>query len=75
MARLEEKARKIVRNAYYDYLDNSEYGVEESKYWYRIYDIKLEMLKELFPKTTNEEQLERTWYAMWKKEYNNGKTW
>lgn len=69
MTRLEERARKIVRNAFYDYLNGRDDTREESRYWYRIYDNKLDMLKELFPKTTNEEQLEKTWYAMWKKEY------
>ena len=66
MARLEEKARRIVREAFNDYLDMMK--DKDSQYWYRIYATKMEMLKELYPKTTNEEQLERTWYAMWKKE-------
>lgn len=68
MTRLEEKARKIVRNAFYDYLNGRD-DIESSQYWYRIYDNKLEMLKEMFPKTTNEYQLEKVWYAMWKKKY------
>ena len=68
MTRLEEKARKIVRNAFYDYLIGRE-DIEQSQYCYGIYADKMEMLKEMFPKTTNQEQLEKTWYAMWKKEY------
>ena len=65
MKRIEEKARKIVREAFNDYLD-CQHDTESSQYWYRIYATKMEMLKEIFP-NTNEDQLEKVWYAMWKK--------
>ena len=64
---MEEKARKVVRQAFNDYLDAMRLNSEDSQYWYRIYAIKMEMLNQLFPNTTNEDQLERTWYAIWKK--------
>ena len=65
MSRIEERARKIVRDAYFDYLDSVK--TDTTHFYYDIYSERLEMLKLLFPKTTNEYQLERTWYAMYRK--------
>ena len=62
MTKLEKKAREIVRHAYFDY------KVGRTKYDFRQYYVKMEMLKELFP-NTNEEQLETKWNDMFRKEY------
>lgn len=66
MKRLEEKARRIVREEYFEYKLMAH--EKDSQYWYSKYDEKMDMLKKLFPKTTNQEQLERTWNAIWRKE-------
>ena len=61
MKAIEKKARQIVKEEYFNY--------KLTHKFYSDYATKMEMLKELFPKTTNQENLERTWDAQWKKEH------
>ena len=63
MSRIEERARKIVREAYFDYKLDREHST------YAIYQNKMDMLKDLFPKSTNQDTLENVWNAMWRKQY------
>ena len=63
MTTIEKKAREIVRQAYFDYK-----LMREQKF-YNDYAIMMDMLKELFPKTTNQDTLEIAWDVMWKKMY------
>ena len=69
MKRLEEKARAIVRNAYFEWLLAIKTNSPHSKEWCSTYMDKFDMLKELFPKSTNQETLEHIWDAMFRKEY------
>ena len=59
---IEKKARKIVREAYFDY------KLTHATNFYHDYAIMMDMLKDLFPKTTNQDALENMWDAMWRKE-------
>ena len=63
MTTIEKKARQIVREAYFDYK-----LMREQKF-YNDYATMMDMLKELFPKTTNQDALENAWDVMWKKMY------
>lgn len=71
MTKIEKKAREIVRLAFFDYLEALELkeGPEAAGYWFRIYENKLEVLVALFPKTTDEEKLERAWHGKFKKNH------
>jgi hypothetical protein len=62
MTALEKKARVVVKEAYFDY------KVSRSQYAYNVYSSKMEMLEQLFPITTNQENLERKWDIEFKKE-------
>lgn len=62
MTSIEKKARVIVKEAYFDY------KVSRSQYAYNVYSSKMEMLEQLFPITTNQENLENRWDIEWKKE-------
>lgn len=62
MTAIEKKVREYVKQAYLDY------KIAHSQYAYSVYSNKMEMLKDLFPKTTNEENLERKWDSQFKKE-------
>ena len=64
MTAIEKKARKIVKEAYFDY------KASRSQYSYGVYGDKMEMLQQLFPQTTNQDNLERKWDIEWKKEYD-----
>ena len=62
MTSIEKKARVIVKEAYFDY------KLSRSQYSYNVYSSKMEMLEQLFPITTNQENLENRWDIEWKKE-------
>ena len=62
MTTLEKKARMIVKEAYFDY------KLTRATNFYHDYAIMMEMLQQLFPKTTNQENLERKWDIEWRKE-------
>ncbi len=62
MTRIERKARQVVRQAYFDY------KLVQDKDFYHDYAVMMDMLIELFPKTTNQDALENMWDAMWRKE-------
>ena len=62
MTSIERKARKYVKGLYFDYKD-----IKTHETFSDYYDAML-MLRNLFPDSTNEETLERTWDVEWKKE-------
>lgn len=63
MTAIERKARKIVRESYNEYMELLHYGYvrEESQIALRTYQAQMDLLVALFPKTTNQENLERLW--------------
>lgn len=67
---IEKKARQIVRQAYFDYKESIRYFRQngDTTYCYRTYQAQMDLLKALFPKTTNQDALENMWDAMWRKE-------
>ena len=71
MTNIEKRARKIVRDAYWDYLDDVCADETKSGYSFKVYYHYLQFLKTLFPETTNEDRLEDKWRNMYKKENNN----
>ena len=70
MTNIEKRARKIVRDAYWDYLDDVCADETKSGYSFKVYYHYLQFLKALFPDTTDEDVLERKWRSMYKKENN-----
>ena len=62
MTAIEKKAREYVRQAYLDY------KITYTQFSYGVYSNKMEMLEHLFPKTTNQNNLERKWDSQFKKE-------
>lgn len=72
MTNIEKQARKIVRDAYWDYLDDIRSSdTKRSGYSFKVYYHYLQFLKQLFPETTNEDRLEYKWIHMYKKENND----
>ena len=62
MTAIERKARQVVRESYNEYMASIHYGyTEDSKFALRTYQAQMDLLKELFPKTTNQDNLERLW--------------
>ena len=67
MTKMEKQARKITRDAYYEFLEglhspNSDKSLNE--YLFNVYYQYMKFLKELFPETTNEDRLRETWRMM-----------
>lgn len=66
MTTIEKKARQIIRKAYEDYKDCVRYG-GDMQFTYRQYQAQMDLLVELFPETTNQENLERKWDSEYRK--------
>lgn len=64
---VERKARKILFNAYNEYMDDIHYGYS-TDYSSRTYFHYLDLFRELFPKT-NTDNLEKVWDAKIRKSY------
>ena len=65
MTDIERKARKFVKQLYFDYKAVRTYETFNSYYAAMV------MLKHLFPESTDVETLERTWTVQWRKENKN----
>ena len=68
MTNIEKQARKIVRDAYFDYLEIDYSNRELKDHFFRIYYHYMQFLEELFPETTDEDKLKSKWRSMFKKE-------
>ena len=68
MTNIEKRARKIVRDAYLDYLEIDYSNIELKKHFFERYYRCMLFLEELFPETTDEDKLESKWRSMFKKE-------
>ena len=68
MTKIERKARKIVRDAYFDYLEIDYSNRELKDHFFRIYYHYMQFLEKLFPETTDGDKLESKWRSMFKKE-------
>lgn len=68
MTNIEKRARKIVRDAYFDYLEIDYSNIELKKHFFERYYRYMLFLEELFPATTDEDKLESKWRSMFKKE-------
>ena len=68
MTNIEKRARKIVRDAYLDYLEIDYSNIELKKHFFERYYRCMLFLEELFPETTDEDKLEAKWRSMFKKE-------
>ena len=68
MTNIEKRARKIVRDAYLDYLEIDYSNIELKKHFFERYYRCMLFLEELFPSTTDEDKLESKWRSMYKKE-------
>ena len=68
MTNIEKQARKIVRDAYFDYLEIDYSNRELKDHFCDIYYRYMQFLKDLFPETTDEDALETKWWSMFKKE-------
>lgn len=68
MTNIEKRARKIVRDAYLDYLEIDYSDIERKKHFFNRYYRCMLFLEELFPETTDEDKLESKWRSMFKKE-------
>ena len=68
MTNIEKRARKIVRDAYLDYLEIDYSNIELKKHFFERYYRHMLFLEELFPTTTDEDRLEIKWRSMFKKE-------
>ena len=68
MTNIEKRARKIVRDAYLDYLEIDYSNRELKGHFFKIYYHYMQFLEELFPETTDEDKLESKWRSMFKKE-------
>lgn len=68
MTNIEKRARKIVRDAYLDYLEIDYSNIELKKHFFERYYRNMLFLEELFPETTDEDKLEAKWRSMFKKE-------
>ena len=68
MTNIEKQARKIVRNAYFDYLEIDYSNRELKDHFFKIYYHYMQFLEDLFPKTTDEDKLESKWRSMFNKE-------
>lgn len=67
MNKIEKQARKIVRDAYFDYLEIDYSNRELKDHFFRIYYHYMQFLEDLFPDTTDEDKLESKWRSMFKK--------
>lgn len=68
----ERKARKHLRELYFDYLDLVYYYNGDDKYRakdrvFRVYCYALRAFQAIFPNLENEEPFEDKWYSMWKR--------
>ena len=68
MTNIEKRARKIVRDAYLDYLEIDYNNRELKNHFFKNYYHYMQFLEELFPETTDEDKLESKWRSMFKKE-------
>ena len=68
MTNIEKRARKIVRDAYLDYLEIDYSNIELKKHFFERYYRCMQFLEELFPETTDEDKLESKWRSIFKKE-------
>ena len=68
MTNIEKRARKIVRDAYFDYLEIDYSSKELKDHFFRIYYHYMQFLEDLFPETTDEDKLESKWRSMHRKE-------
>ena len=68
MTNIEKRARKIVRDAYLDYLEIDYNNRELKNHFFKNYYHYMQFLEELFPDTTDEDKLESKWRSMFKKE-------
>lgn len=68
MNKIEKRARKIVRDAYLDYLEIDYNNRELKDHFFKTYYHYMLFLEELFPETTDEDKLENKWRSMFKKE-------
>ena len=68
MTNIEKQARKIVRDAYLDYLEIDYSNRELKDHFFRIYYHYMQFLEKLFPETTDGDALETKWWSMFKKE-------
>ena len=68
MTNIEKQARKIVRDAYFDYLEIDYSNIELKKHFFERYYRYMLFLEDLFPNTTDEDKLESKWRSMFKKE-------
>ena len=71
MTNIEKQARKIVRDAYLDYLGIDNNQRELKDHLFRIYYHYMRFLEKLFTETTDGDKLESKWRSMFKKENNN----
>ena len=68
MTNIEKRARKIVRDAYLDYLEIDYNNRELKDHFFKVYYHYMQFLEDLFPETTDEDKLESKWRSMFKKE-------
>ena len=68
MTNIEKRARKIVRDAYFDYLEIDYSNIELKDQFFKTYYHYMQFLEDLFPETTDEDKLESKWRSMFKKE-------
>lgn len=68
MTNIEKRARKIVRDAYLDYLEIDYNNRELKDHFFKIYYHYMQFLEDLFPETTDEDKLESKWRSMYRKE-------
>ena len=68
MTNIEKRARKIVRDAYFGYLEIDYSNRELKDHFFKIYYHYMQFLEELFPDTTDEDKLESKWRSMFEKE-------
>lgn len=68
MTNIEKRARKIVRDAYLDYLEIDYNNRELKDHFFKNYYHYMQFLEDLFPETTDEDKLESKWRSMFKKE-------
>ena len=68
MNKIEKRARKIVRDAYWDYLEIDYSNIELKKHFFERYYRYMQFLEDLFPETTDEDKLESKWRSMHRKE-------
>ena len=68
MTNIEKRARKIVRDAYLDYLEIDYSNRELKDHFFKNYYHYMQFLEELFPNSTDEDKLESKWRSMHRKE-------